>query len=188
MKLKKILKSRIVIEALTFLGSLLIRFIAATMRFTHVNFDHLQKRLDEGGKIIVAFWHGRLLMMTYASPGHIATLLVSRHGDGELLARVLERFGMKCVRGSSTRGGAEGMMGLVRAAAEGEHLVITPDGPRGPVFEAKMGAVKLASMTGLPIMPWTFGASKKKPLRAGTGLSCPLLSREGSLSAATPFM
>jgi lysophospholipid acyltransferase (LPLAT)-like uncharacterized protein len=166
----------------------LIRLIAFTMRFTYVNFDNCRKRAQQGEQIIFAFWHGRLLMMPCSYPGPGVTILVSRHRDGELITRTVRGFGIEAVRGSSTRGWFGGMKGLIKAVRRGRDIAITPDGPKGPRCRAQMGAVQLARTTGLPIIPLTFGASKKKPLRAGMPLSCPIPSQKGSSYTANPSM
>ena len=150
------------------LAAVVIRLLAFTMRIEYVNYEEYRE-ISEGGNTIVAFWHGRLFMMPLAYFGRGGmTILVSRHRDGELIARTVRRFGIESVRGSSTRGWMEGFKGLLRAARAGRDLAITPDGPKGPARKAQTGAVQLASRTGLPIIPMAFSASKKKFLAAGT--------------------
>jgi lysophospholipid acyltransferase (LPLAT)-like uncharacterized protein len=80
-------------------------------------------------------------------------VLISQHRDGELIARVCERFGFRTARGSSTRGGETGALELMRFAAEGRSLGVTPDGPRGPAERVKPGVLWLAARTGLPVVP-----------------------------------
>ena len=154
---------------LPLLASFVIRLLALTMRIRYVGFEDYKKLSGSGKNAIGAFWHGRLLMMPYAYFGKKGvTILVSRHRDGELIVRTVKRFGIASVRGSTTRGWIEGVKGLLESARSGKDLAITPDGPRGPARKAQMGAVQLAKATGLPIIPVTFSASKKKPFRAGT--------------------
>jgi lysophospholipid acyltransferase (LPLAT)-like uncharacterized protein len=124
-------------------------------------------------------------MMPYCYIGKGISILVSQSKDGELIARTVKSFGMDSVRGSTTRGFISGIKGLMKAARAGRDLAITPDGPKGPAQKAQMGAVQIARATGLPIMPLTFGASKKKPLRAGTDSCCPTLFPEGFSFAAS---
>lgn len=183
----KRMMDKIILAVLPFVASLLIRFLALTMRFTYVNFDHYRKRLSEGGQIILAFWHGRLLMMPYSYPGRGITILVSQHRDGELVARTVKSFGITSVRGSSTRGWLGGVKGLLKSVGAGRDIAITPDGPLGPPFRAQTGIVEIASRTSLPIIPMAFGASKKKPSEAGMHSSCPIPFQRGSLSAETPW-
>ncbi len=155
-------------KVIPIVAHVLIRLLALSMRFTYVNFDGYRKIFKDGGQIILSFWHGRLMMMPYGYPGSGITVLVSQHRDGELVARAVKWFGIKAERGSSTRGWFKGLKGLLRAVKNGRDLAITPDGPKGPGFKAQMGAILIASRTGLPIIPMGFGASKKKIFQAGT--------------------
>ncbi len=164
--MKKIL-NKIGLLLVPFFARIFIGFLRSTMRVTYVNFEWCGEFLKDGGQIILAFWHGRLLMMPYSYPGKGITILVSASRDGELIARTVRGFGMESVRGSSTRGWVAGVKGLLRSVRNGRDIAITPDGPRGPKMKAQMGAVHIARATGLPIVPVSFNASKKKPLRAG---------------------
>lgn len=81
-------------------------------------------------------------------------MLVSRHGDGELIARILLALGYEVARGSSTRGGARAALELLEfARTKTSDIGITPDGPKGPARKAQEGCVFLASRSGLPLLP-----------------------------------
>ena len=80
-----------------------------------------------------------------------ATILISRSFDGELITRILGLFGFRAVRGSSSRGAREGLLGLKEVIESGRPAIFTADGPRGPIYQTKMGPIKLAQMTGAPI-------------------------------------
>jgi len=92
-----------------------------------------------------------------------ATILISRSFDGELITRTLHLFGFRAVRGSSSRGAREGLLGLKGVIESGHPAIFTADGPRGPVYRTKMGPIKLAQLTGAPI-----GAFHLQPERAWT--------------------
>jgi hypothetical protein len=106
---------------------------------------------EQPGPQVVCFWHQCIL------PGDIyfrhsrTVLLISQSFDGELIARIAQLFGYGVARGSSSRGSREALMGLKQAIEAGRSAIFTADGPRGPVFKSKMGPVKLAHMTGVPI-------------------------------------
>jgi lysophospholipid acyltransferase (LPLAT)-like uncharacterized protein len=85
---------------------------------------------------------------------------VSRSADGDLIAKVLERWGYRAVRGSSSRGGSEALRQIVRLVRSGQSVAITPDGPRGPRRKMKPGAVLAASMAGVPILPMSSGTPR----------------------------
>jgi hypothetical protein len=89
-------------------------------------------------------------------------MMISRHRDGEFIARAVKFLGIESVRGSTTRGGSSALRGMVRLYRTGANLAITPDGPQGPRHVVQMGTVELARQTGAPILPVTYGASRKK--------------------------
>ncbi len=158
---------KIMMAALPLLAQGIIRALRATMRMEYVDYGPYRELASKGSRVIIAFWHGRLLMMPYCYLGKGISIMVSQSKDGELIARTVAGFGMDSVRGSTTRGWLAGIKGLLRAAKQGRDLAITPDGPKGPAMKAQMGAIQLAKATSLPIIPITFGASKKKHLAAG---------------------
>ncbi len=155
------------------LGAWAIRALARTLRLRTAGAEHVDALYRTGGRAIIVFWHGRQLMMPLAYRGTEAHVLVSRHRDGELISRLIGRFGFRSVRGSTTRGGVEALRQLIRLGRTGVDLVVTPDGPRGPRQVVQKGVVQLAKATGLPIVPLTFGCSKKNSSRAGTAFCCP---------------
>ncbi len=161
-------------------GYHVIRLLSRTMTLHVEGAEHLSRRFAQGKRVILAFWHAQQLMMPLAFPGLEAHVLISQHRDGELIRRIVARFGLEAVRGSSTRGGAEAFRKLIRLGRSGYNLVLTPDGPKGPRQIAKVGVVQLARATGLPIVPMAFGCSKKNFLRAGIASSCPIRSRGGA--------
>jgi lysophospholipid acyltransferase (LPLAT)-like uncharacterized protein len=98
------------------------------------------------------FWHRCLIPCAcYFHDTIRPVVLISRSFDGELIARTIERLGFPTARGSSTRSGGSGLLALAKAVERGHGAVFTADGPRGPVYRVKPGAVKLAQLTGYPI-------------------------------------
>jgi lysophospholipid acyltransferase (LPLAT)-like uncharacterized protein len=91
-------------------------------------------------------------------------MLISQHRDGEFIARAVKQFGVDSVRGSTTRGGLSALRGMIRFFRTGANLAITPDGPQGPKHVVQIGVIELARQTGAPILPVTYGASRKKVL------------------------
>lgn len=109
------------------------------------------KQLRDGHKVILAFWHNRQIgLIRVADELRPVKVLISRHGDGEIIARIVTRFGIGSVRGSSTHGGKAAVRQLVSASRQ-SHLAITPDGPVGPRYHAKQGVALVAALTGLPV-------------------------------------
>jgi lysophospholipid acyltransferase (LPLAT)-like uncharacterized protein len=145
------LSQRILLAVIPRLVSLLLRLIGATLRF---------ESLAEPGVVppteatpgVYCFWHRCALPSLLYFRGKLrCSILVSPSFDGELIARTIERFGFDAVRGSSSREGAAGLLGLKHAIEAGFISVFTADGPRGPRYKAKIGAVKLAQMMQMPM-------------------------------------
>ena len=161
-------RDKMLSRLIPWLGYCVIRGLRSTMRIRVVNAEAPGALWKDGKNLIVAFWHGRQLMMPFAYRGKKISILISRHRDGELIARTVGRFGFHAARGSTTRGGASALKQLVRSARAGDDLAVTPDGPRGPRQRVQLGVVELAKLTRLPILPLAFGASKKKLSAPGT--------------------
>lgn len=168
------------------IGAWLIRTLGVLTRIRYEGAEVVEKLHQEGRHVIFAFWHNRQLMMPLAYRGSGAYVLVSRHRDGELIARIVERFGVHFVRGSSTRGGVAALRELIRVGRSGADLAVTPDGPKGPRYVVKLGVVQLAKATGLPIVPVTFSCSKKKSSQAGIVSKFRFRSGEGSFDGDSP--
>jgi len=103
------------------------------------------------GREIYCFWHQCVLACAYYYRSSHGTILISQSFDGELITRILQLFGYRAVRGSSSRGGREGLIGLRRVLDDGTPVIFTADGPRGPIYQSKAGPIKLAQVTGAPI-------------------------------------
>ena len=116
---------------------------------------------QKAGPEIYCFWHQCVLPCAFYFRGSGAVILISRSFDGELITRTLKLFGFDAVRGSSSRGGDEGFLRLHGAVESGLTAIFTADGPRGPIYQTKMGPIKLARATGAPI-----GAFHFQPKRA----------------------
>jgi lysophospholipid acyltransferase (LPLAT)-like uncharacterized protein len=115
------------------------------------------------GPEIYCFWHQCVLPCTVYFRRSRAIILISRSFDGELITRILRMFGFDAVRGSSTRGGRGGLLGLAHVIESGHTAIFTADGPLGPIYQTKMGPIKLGQMTGAPI-----GAFHLEPEHAWT--------------------
>lgn len=108
---------------------------------------------------IIALWHNRVFVPCYVYRYVIKgkkvqmSMLTSASKDGALLATVAKDYGMRAVRGSSRRRGVAGFMDMLRELKDGCSMCITPDGPKGPIYKCHPGVIKLASVSGLPIVP-----------------------------------
>jgi lysophospholipid acyltransferase (LPLAT)-like uncharacterized protein len=157
------LGQRLVLAAVPRLVWVLLSIVGRTWRFEVIAEEGAEPRIfgQGAGPEIYCFWHQCVLpcAVYYRTTG--ATILISRSFDGELITRTLRLFGFDAVRGSSSRGAREGLLGLKDVIESGRPAIFTADGPRGPIYETKMGPIKLAQMTGAPI-----GAFHLQPQRA----------------------
>ena len=131
----------------------LLRVVSLTWRFEVIAEEGaapLLLGLGAGAEIF-CFWHQCVLPCTIYFRRTHGTILISRSFDGELITRILEMFGFHAVRGSSSRGAREGILGLKQVIESGKPAIFTADGPRGPIYQTKMGPIKLAQMTGARI-------------------------------------
>ena len=107
--------------------------------------------------VIFAIWHNRLLMLPRVFdpcfPTRQSFGLISASRDGDLIATFIERSGYGTIRGSSSRKGMLALRQLVDTLAAGSNVLLTPDGPRGPVYQASQGVIFLAQKSGAPIVP-----------------------------------
>lgn len=115
---------------------------------------------------IYTFWHNRQVMMpclcrTAIRRGKISRVstLISAHRDGRLIAKAISYLGLDSIAGSSTRGGVEALTKMIKCLRSGSDLAVTPDGPRGPIYKVKLGALKAAQKSSVPIFPCAYAAS-----------------------------
>jgi hypothetical protein len=143
----------------------LLRIVGLTWRFEVIAEDGVTPVVygQKTGGEIYCFWHQCVLPCALYFRHTNAVILISRSFDGELITRTLRLFGFDAVRGSSSRAGREGLLGLKRVIERKTPAIFTADGPRGPIYETKMGPIKLAQITGAPI-----GAFHLQPERAWT--------------------
>lgn len=147
-----------------------IRLVHATSRWEVHGEAHPAAFWDRGRPFIAAFWHERLLMMPLSwRRGVPIAVLISRHRDGERIARVIARFGLGSVRGSAAtgrgpKGGAAALRAMLRHIEAGHCVGITPDGPRGPRGRVAPGLVALAQLSGVPVIPTAFAVRRHRRL------------------------
>lgn len=167
-------------RALASLAYGVIRMVALTLRF---HWEYSPGLLEKPkGPVIFCIWHNRLaLSLLMHEPYKRKTgqerqlaALVSASKDGGVVARVLEHFKVQPVRGSSSRRGPQALLELTTWAERGYDLAITPDGPRGPRYVVQDGAIALAQITGLPIIPSSQRLDWKFCLRSWDRFQIPL--------------
>ena len=140
-------------------GVWVVRLLGWTWRIRVTHDEALRGMRSVGKPVIFALWHGHLLPLLYHHRDEGVAILISEHADGEIIARVAMRLGYRTVRGSTSRGAARALMGLVRVIGDGHDLAITPDGPRGPAKSFAPGALVVAQRSAAPIIPIAMSAS-----------------------------
>ena len=152
-----------------------IRFVKATGRWRFEGTEIPQKLIDENKPFLVAFWHGRLLMMSLAWPyAPPLRMVISYHQDGELIAQTIRMLGFNSIGGSSSHGGVGAVRAMLRSLKSGEYVGVTPDGPRGPRMQAAQGIVFAARQAGVPILPLSYAAKGSKILSSWDRFLIPL--------------
>lgn len=147
-------------------GRVFVRMLGATWRIRVTNDESFKKLREAGKPIVFVLWHGQMLPLLYQHRGEGIVVLISEHGDGELIARIATSLGFGTVRGSTSRGAARALLGLVRVLNEGRDLAITPDGPRGPAKSFAPGPLIVAQRTGAPIIAAAVSASSAWRLKS----------------------
>lgn len=152
-------------RALCWAVHLYIRFVYLTNRWTVEGAETPRHLRAEGRPFILAFWHGRLLMIPMAwqrfAPMH---MLISAHRDGRIIADSVTYFGVNSIAGSTRRGGSAALRAMLKRLADGDCVGITPDGPRGPAMTASVGIVNVARLGRVPIVPIVFSTSRCRVL------------------------
>jgi len=151
--------------------SLMLRFVYFSSKKRFTNENEIIKLFESNQNFILVEWHNRALMQYFGfrkfkGKHHTLTALISKSDDGALAHLTLGFLGVKSVRGSSSRGGTEALRAMSRIAkTAGSNLSITPDGPKGPVYEIKNGVLAAAKLTGLPILPVSWFAKNHKRVK-----------------------
>jgi len=180
-------------SALGWLLRLLVMAIGSTVRW----------RIDDGAQLLVntpqrscifAFWHNRIFLMPYLFRKHWhvrrrdrVAVLVSASRDGEKLTRVLSKFNLICVRGSSSRRGKEALRELTHLVEEGYDVGITPDGPRGPKYHCQDGVISLSQITQAPIIPVSYNLAHKVTVNSWDSFMIPWPFTRATLRIGAPL-
>ena len=156
----------------------LMRFLHASSRKRYDGLEVLQAQFSSGQPCIIVAWHNRNILgpfgyLAHRPRGRIFSPLASASRDGSLAAAAMDNLGVQCIRGSSSRGGAQALREMLRAVKKGHDLGITPDGPRGPKYKVQPGVIAAARLTGIPIIPMTYQAARKKELGSWDAMIVP---------------
>jgi lysophospholipid acyltransferase (LPLAT)-like uncharacterized protein len=150
-------RERLTIRLAAALAYLVLRLLALTLRLDRENLrdlaDPLHGHFPTDTPIVYVFWHNRILAATSFFQRRGIVVMTSQSKDGDIIARVIQFFGFGAARGSATRGSIQALKGMARCLRDGHDAAFTIDGPKGPRYEAKPGAVMLARLSGAPLQP-----------------------------------
>lgn len=138
-----------------------VTFVGVTNRLRVVRGDIPKGLRESGTRFIYAFWHQRQVFFTWTHRGVGAAVMVSRSKDGELIAKTMSLSDIGAIRGSSSRGGAAAAREMVETLRSGLDVGITPDGPKGPARQVKEGVLRVAQLSGAPIVPIANAVSRR---------------------------
>lgn len=144
-------------------AKLLIHLIIITCKLRIVGNEKVEKVRERNLPIIYVYWHRHIFVTIYRFKKSSARPLISLSGDGEIVAQIASEFGMNPVRGSSSKGGARAFIQMVNSIKEeNSEVLITADGPKGPLRQIKDGTIVLAQKTGSVIIPIAWHGSRVK--------------------------
>ena len=142
-----------------------VRLVGPTLRFEIVGIHNAAQIREQGEPGIGAFWHRCIFQAVWFWRNRGIVVLNTVNFDGQWTRRVIERLGFGTAQGSSSRGAIEGLTAMAQRLEEGRHVALTIDGPRGPRYVAKPGAVILARRTGKPISVFHFATKRGHTFR-----------------------
>jgi lysophospholipid acyltransferase (LPLAT)-like uncharacterized protein len=177
---------RIEIAAISAIGVPLITALGSSLNWKVEGLEHLDFA-GNGRRPIMAFWHGRVLAATYYFRQRGIVVMISENFDGEWIARIIEQFGFRTSRGSTSRGGRRALLQLKREMERGLPSGFAVDGPRGPARQAQPGAVWLAKLTGNPVVPFHMEASSYWNLRSWDRTQIPRPFSTVALAVGAPI-
>jgi lysophospholipid acyltransferase (LPLAT)-like uncharacterized protein len=181
------LRDRWIIRAAGIGFYLLIRVVCSTLRWEVRGREHLESVLYGGHRPIFTSWHVCIFSATWFWRNRSIVVMSSNSRDAEYTARVIKRFGYGAVRGSSTRGGRRALAEMAECLENGMEVGFTIDGPRGPAFVAKPGAVTLARHTAQAILPFHISAKRYIELPSWDRLQIPVPFTRAIVLIAEPI-
>ncbi len=149
------------------LGWLLLLFLRLLVRVRVANGEVFEELKRNSRPILIAVWHGRILLPILVHRNQGIIPMISQSRDGELITRAVEKLGYRAIRGSSSRRSKEAMQEMIAALAQPSAVAaIMPDGPTGPRHKAKPGVIRIAREAGAVILPMSFACRRPKIFRS----------------------
>ena len=173
--------------AIATVGQPVVAALCRTLLWTVEGLRHYDAIQASGRQPVMAFWHGRIVHATWFFRRRGIVVMISENFDGEWIGRLIEKFGYRTSRGSTSRGGARALVRMRRLAADGAPTGFAVDGPRGPARSVQPGAVWLASLTGNPLLPFHSEADRFWTARSWDGTQVPKPFARAAMVVGAPI-
>jgi lysophospholipid acyltransferase (LPLAT)-like uncharacterized protein len=164
-----------------------VDLLCKSLKVTFKNQEAIENLDNQKKNYILAFWHGQMLLGWYLHRNKNFTALISQSKDGDLLAKLLKHWKYNVVRGSSSKGGEVALGIMVDYARNNDSVVITPDGPRGPINKMKAGAVITAKKSRAPLILVGVGYKKKRTLKSWDKFEVPKFFSKARVVYSSPI-
>jgi len=152
---------------LPYVGLFLVKLLSSTYRLRIVDPQNETDSLKKDGSIIYASWHQRFFPgVTFFATRKPIAILISKSRDGEFASNIVNILGWHAVRGSSSKGGSEGLQQLKEMARRGYRIGHIIDGPKGPFGVVKPGLLRIAQVSGMAIIPTITSSQRKWTFRS----------------------
>ena len=154
---------------ISFIGSIYVLFVYKTSIINLKNRKNIESLFKKNESFIYAFWHDQLLMcpLTWQSEFEIK-VLISKHRDGDIIAKLISNLGFKAIRGSThksgktkNKGGLLSARQMIKSLNNGISIGISPDGPKGPRHKVSDGILSISRLSNSSILPVGIGFKKK---------------------------
>ena len=161
--------------------------LCKSLKVTVQNGETIEKFKREKQNYVLAFWHGTMLLPWYLHGNPSFAALTSKSKDGDLLAKILRKWNYEVVRGSSSIGGNVALGIMIDYTKNDYSIAITPDGPRGPRYKFKAGAVITAKKANIPIILSGVGYKKRKVLKNWDKFEVPFFFSNAKIIYSDPI-
>ncbi len=168
-------------------SSILIPLLCRSLRINEIDKHNIQKSDSAKQNYVVAFWHGKMLVPWYLFRDTNSATIISASRDGNILTKILEKWNYLVKRGSSSKGGKEVLDDLLSEAKNGRKILITPDGPRGPQYKMKAGAIVIAKKCNIPLVLISVSYNRKFNLKSWDKFEIPLLFSKVNVKYSEPY-
>ena len=171
-----------------FLFYLITKISFLSIRWKYFNEDQKYNIFNVDNQYIFCCWHNRLFLGPHLLPrNRIINALQSSHSDGMITSIAFKYLGMNVILGSSMNGGMQAFRKMIKCIQNGESIAITPDGPKGPKETVKEGIIKLAQITGVPIVPLVWTTKKFKLINSWDHFVIPFPFSKGVYTFGEPI-